>query len=62
MIDLSTGEVPAPPATGNDILLDSYDKIRMQYVVFDTEPDVGDGKRGTMSDTLNVSDKSGLWP
>ena len=47
VIGLSTGEVPAPPETGNDILidsdilLDSYVKIRMHYVVSGPDPDVG---------------------
>ena len=47
MIDLSTGEVPGPPATSNDIILDSdillasYVKIWMQYIVSDIETDVG---------------------
>ena len=65
MIDLSTGEVPAPPETGNDILiysdilLDSDGKIRMQYVVSDPEPNVGDGTRGTMDVYLTASDKRG---
>ena len=65
MIDLSTGEVPAPPATGNNILLDSDilrdsdGKIRMQYVVSDPDPDVGVGTRGTMGVTLTASDKGG---
>ena len=36
VIELSTVDVPAPPATGNDILLDSYGNILMQYVVSDT--------------------------
>ena len=47
-IDLSTGEVPAPSATGNCILLDSDGKIRMQYYL---DPVVGDGTRGTMAVT-----------
>ena len=41
MIGLSTGELPAPIATGNDILMDSYVKIRMQYVVSYPDPDNG---------------------
>ena len=40
VICLSTGEVPAPPETGNDILLGSDGKIQMQYVVSDPDPDV----------------------
>ena len=65
MIDLSTGEVPATPENGNDIildsdiLLDSYGKIRMQYVVSDPDPDVGDVTRETMGVTLNASNKWG---
>ena len=49
-IGLSTGEVPVPTATGNyilfaiDILLGSYGKIRMQYVISDPDPDTGDGR------------------
>ena len=43
------------PATGNDILLDSDGTFWMQYVVSDTEPDVGDGTRGTMVVTLTAS-------
>ena len=72
MIDLSAGEVPAPPATANAILLDSDGKIWMQYVVSDPDPDVGDGTRGTTAVTLTASDtvgflalglpdKSGVW-
>ena len=34
VIYLSTGEVTAPSATGNDILLDSDEKIWMQYVLY----------------------------
>ena len=41
VIDLSIGEVPEPPATWNDILLDSDGKIRMQYVVSGPDPGVG---------------------
>ena len=41
VIGLSTGELPAPIATGNDILMDSYVKIRMQYVVSYPDPDNG---------------------
>ena len=43
MIEISTVEVPALPATGNDILLDSDENIWMKYVAYDTDPDVGDG-------------------
>ena len=43
VIGLSTGEVPSPPETGNYILLDSDGIFRMQYVVSDPDPDVGDG-------------------
>ena len=43
VIDLSTVYVPVPPATGNDILLDSDENIWMWYVVSDTDPDVGYG-------------------
>ena len=43
MIELSIGDVPALPETGNDILLDSDGEIWMQYVVSDTDPDVGGG-------------------
>ena len=60
VIDLSTEEVPAPPATGNDILLYSYVKIRMQYVVSDPGPYFGDGTRGTMAVTLNASNTLGV--
>ena len=56
VIEISTEEVPEPPETGNDILLDIYGKIRMQYVVSDTDPDVGDGTRGTMDFILTTSD------
>ena len=55
-MDLSTGELPVPSETGNDILLDSYGKNRMQYVVSDIDPDVGDGTRGTMYVNLTESD------
>ena len=63
MIDLSTEEVPAPTETGkgvildSDIILDSDGKIRMQYVVSDTDPDVGDGTQGTMGVNLTASNK-----
>ena len=43
VIGLSTGEVLAPSATGNDILLDSDVKIWMQCVVSDHDPDAVDG-------------------
>ena len=43
VIDISTGQVPEPPANGNDILLDSDGKIQIQYVVSDPDLDVGDG-------------------
>ena len=49
MIGLSTGEVLAPSATGNDILiyidilLHIDGKIQMQHVVSYPCPDVGDG-------------------
>ena len=55
VIYLSTGEVTAPPATGKDILPESDGKIRMQYVLSDPDPDVGDGTQGTMDVTLTVS-------
>ena len=60
MIDLSTGEVPSAAESGNDILIDSDVKIRMQYVVSDTDPDVGYGTRETMGVTLTASNKGGL--
>ena len=70
MIDLSTGgkalepkkDVPvtAPSETGNDVLLDSEGKIWMQYVVFDPDPDLGYGTRGTISVTLTASDTAGF--
>ena len=65
VIGLSTREVPAPSENGNnillnsDILLESDGKIRMQYVVSDPEPNVGDGTRGTMDVYLTASDKRG---
>ena len=60
VIELSTEEVPAPPATGNDILLYIYVKIWMQYVVSDPDPYVGDGTRGTMAFTLTASNTLGF--
>ena len=60
MIELFSVEVLAPPETGNDILLDSDGKNWMQYVVSDPEPDVGDGKQGTMAVTLNTRNTSGF--
>ena len=60
MIGLSTGEVPSPPSTRNDILLDSDGKICMQYDVSDTDPDVGDWKQGAMAVTLTVSNTVGF--
>ena len=65
VIGLSTVEVPAPPATDNDILLDSDipldsdQKTQIQHVVYDTDPDFGDSTLETMGDTLNGSDKGG---
>ena len=65
MIYLSTGEVPAPPETRNnilfesDILIYSDGKIWMQYIVSDTNPNIGDGTRGNMGVTLNASNKGG---
>ena len=60
MIDLSTGEVPAPTATGNTTLIYSDGKIRMQYVVSDPDPDVGDGTRVTLDINLAASNTSGF--
>ena len=60
MIDLSTGEVPVLPATGNDKLLESDDKTWMQFVVSDTAPDFGDRTRGTINFTLTASDLAGF--
>ena len=51
MVELSTGEMSEPSSTGygvildSDILLESDGKIRMQDVVSDPDPDVGDGTR-----------------
>ena len=44
MIGLGTGELTETPETGNDILIDIYGKIRIQYVVYDPEPDVRHGE------------------
>ena len=52
--------MPEIPSTGNDILIDSDRKIRMQYVVSNPDPDVGDGTRGTMDVTLTESDTLGF--
>ena len=49
-----------PPSTGNDILLDSDGKNRMQYAISDPGPDVGDGKRGTMAVNLTAIDTAGF--
>ena len=57
VIEISTGEVPTPPETGNDILLDSDGKKWMQYVVSDPDPDVVDGTRETMGVTFAASKK-----
>ena len=57
VIEISTGEVPTPPETGNDILLDSDGKNWMQYVVSDPDPDVVDGTRETMGVTFAASKK-----
>ena len=63
VIELSTGEVPVPPATGNDILLDSdillesNEKKWMHYVVSDPEHDAVDGTRETMGVTFTLSKK-----
>ena len=62
MIGIITGEVPAPPVTGNyiliysDILLGSDGQNWMQNVVSDPDPDVGDRTLGTICVTLNTSD------
>ena len=37
------GEVQVSPENWNDIILESDGNIRMQYVVYDPDPDVGDG-------------------
>ena len=60
MSDLSTGEVTEPPTNGKDILNDSDGKIRMQYVISDTNTDVGDGTKGTMDVTLTAIDTPGF--
>ena len=60
MIGLSTGEVPSMPATGNDILLESDVKIRIQYAVSNPGPDDGYDTQGTMAVTLTASDKVGF--
>ena len=60
MIGLGTGELRETPETGNDILIDIYGKIRIQYVVYDPEPDVRHGEWGTMDVTLSASDASGF--
>ena len=66
VIDLITGQVPAPPETGNDIILDSDilldidGKIWMQYVVSDLDPYDGYGTQGTMAVTLTASDTAGF--
>ena len=44
VIGLGTGELTETPETGNDILIDIYGKIRIQYVVYDPEPDVRHGE------------------
>ena len=59
VIDLTTGEVPALPETGNDIILDSDGKIRMQYLLSDPDPDIGYGTRETMGVTFTASKKGG---
>ena len=60
MIGLNIGEVPAPPATGNDIILDSDGNIWMHYVVSDPDPDIGYGTRGTMAVTFTAFETSGF--
>ena len=62
MIYPSTGDVLSLPETGNDILLYSDGKIRMQYVVSYPDPNGGDGTRGTMAVTLTLSDTAGFVP
>ena len=59
MIDLSTGEVLAPPGNGNYILLDSDGNIWIQCVVSYPDPDIEDRTWGTMGVTLTASDKGG---
>ena len=43
MIELSTGEVPAPPENGNAIILDNDGKICMQYILSGPDPIIGGG-------------------
>ena len=57
-IDIITVEVPAPPATGYDILLYSDVIILMQYVVSYPNPDVEYGTQGTMAVTLTAGGTS----
>ena len=59
-IDLRSEKVLVLPETSNDILIYIYGKIRMQYVVSDPDPDVGNGKQVTIAVTLTVSDTSGV--
>ena len=59
MIELITGELLTLSATGNDMILDSYVKIRMQYVVYDPDHDAGYETRGTMGVNLTANGKDG---
>ena len=54
------GEVQVSPENWNDIILESDGNIRMQYVVYDPDPDVGYGTWGSMYVTLTESDTSGF--
>ena len=60
MIGFITVEVLPPSATGNGILIDSDDKIQMQYVVSNPDRNVGGGTQGTMFVTLTASVTSGF--
>ena len=60
VIDFSTREVTAPLATEDDILLNIDVKIRMQYVVSDTDQDVGDVTLVTMAVTFTASNTVGF--
>ena len=48
-----------PSEIGNDILLESDGKIRMQYVVSDPDTGVGGGTHENMGVTLTTSKKWG---
>ena len=60
LIELNTGEVLVRTETGNDIIIYSDGKFRMQYVVSNTDSDIRYETQETMDDNLTASNISGF--